>query len=171
MPAYTPVVLYRVQFKIMLASTLQKTLLAAATALSILPGLTQVAQAQPSSDLFGAISYSPSTKVYSSATGLSRQEAEQSALYSCRQQSRAKDCTVPLWFKNAWGALAVGSNGAYGTGWGYDTNHPGRGKSIAARYAVQTCKNYGGVNCRVIFTREAIYHVIDHGTVLVPAEQ
>ncbi|MFN6567358.1 DUF4189 domain-containing protein [Dendronalium sp. ChiSLP03b] len=155
----------------MLANRLQKTFFAAATALSILPGLPQVAQAQSSSDVFGAIAYSRSTKVYASATGLSRQEAERGALYNCQQQSRAKDCSVPLWFKNAWGALAVGSNGAYGTGWGYDTNNPRKGRAIAGRYALQTCKNYGGVNCRVIFTKEARYQVIDHGSVLVPANE
>lgn len=153
----------------MLVSKLQKTFLAVATVLSILPGLAQVAQAQSTPDLFGAIAYSPSTKVYASATGSSRVEAERGARYNCQRQSRANDCSIPLWFKNAWGALAVGSNGAYGTGWGYDTNRPGRGKSIAGRYATQTCKNHGGVNCRVILTREARYQVIDHGTVLIPA--
>ncbi|WP_414574621.1 DUF4189 domain-containing protein [Anabaena sp. CCY 9402-a] len=140
----------------MLANTLQKTLLAVATVLATLPGFTQVAQAQ-SRDLFAAISYSPSTGVYTSATGLSRQEAERGAFYSCKQQSRANDCSVPIWFKNAWGALAVGSNGAYGTGWGYDTQSPRRGRTIAGQYAVQTCKKYGGVNCRVVFTKEARY--------------
>jgi hypothetical protein len=155
----------------MLANTIKKSLLAVATALSILPGLAQVAQAQSKPDLFGAIGYSPSTRVTTGATGLSRQEAERSAIYNCQQQSQAKDCSVPLWFKNAWGAIAGGSNGAYGTGWGYDTNHPGKGRSIAARYAIQTCQNYGGVNCRVIFTREARYQVIDNGPVLIPANQ
>ncbi|MBE9036703.1 DUF4189 domain-containing protein [aff. Roholtiella sp. LEGE 12411] len=155
----------------MLASTLQKSLLAAATVLSFLPGMIKVAQAQSTSDLFGAIAYSHSTGVYTSVTGSSRQQAERSAFYNCQQQSRANDCSVPLWFKNAWGALAVGSNGAYGTGWGYDTNHPKKGRTIAGRYAVQTCQKYGGINCRVIFTTEARYQVIDNGTVLVPANQ
>ncbi|QSJ18538.1 DUF4189 domain-containing protein [Nostoc sp. UHCC 0702] len=155
----------------MLANTLQKTLLAAATALSILPGLIQVAQAESTPDLYGAIAYSRSTKVYASATGVSRTRAERGALDNCRQQSRAQDCSVPLWFKNAWGALAVGSNGVYGTGWGYNTTQPRKGRAIAARYALQTCKNYGGVNCRVIFTKEARYQVIDHGTVLVPVNE
>ncbi|BAZ50940.1 hypothetical protein NIES4103_35630 [Nostoc sp. NIES-4103] len=155
----------------MLANTLQKTLLAAATALAILPGLTEVAQAQSTPDLYGAIAYSSSTKVYASATGSSRQAAERGALYNCKQQSRAQDCSVPLWFKNAWGALAVGSNGAYGTGWGYDTTQPRKGRAIAARYALQTCKNYGGVNCRVVFTTEARYQVIDNGPVLIPVNE
>jgi serine/threonine-protein kinase len=155
----------------MLAKSLQKGLLVAATLLSVLPGFTQVAQAESTPDLFGAIAYSSSTGVYTSATGLSRKEAERGALSSCQRQSRASDCSVPLWFKNAWGALAVGSNGAYGAGWGYDTNYPARGRSIAGRYALQTCQKYGGVNCRVIFTKEARYQVIDHGTVLVPANE
>ncbi|MBW4612513.1 MAG: DUF4189 domain-containing protein [Desmonostoc vinosum HA7617-LM4] len=139
----------------MLANTFKKGLLAAATALSFLPGMTQVAQAQPAPDVYGAIAYSQSTGVYTSAISLSREEAEHIALYDCTRQSRTDDCSVPLWFKNAWGALAVGSNGAYGTGWGYDIRDPRRGKLIAGRYALQTCQDYGGVNCRVIFAREA----------------
>ncbi|HIK05783.1 MAG TPA: DUF4189 domain-containing protein [Trichormus sp. M33_DOE_039] len=138
----------------MFANTLQKTLLATATLLATLPGFTQIAQAQ-NRDLFGAIAYSQSTGVYTSATAVSRQEAERRAFAHCQRTSRASDCSVPLWFKNAWGALAVGSNGAYGSGWGYDTNNPGRGRTIAARYALQTCKQYGGVNCRIVHTREA----------------
>ncbi len=39
----------------MLANTFKKSLLAVAAALSILPGLAQVAQAQSNNDLFGAI--------------------------------------------------------------------------------------------------------------------
>ncbi|MCF4969241.1 DUF4189 domain-containing protein [Nostoc sp. CMAA1605] len=140
----------------MLANTLQKTLLATATVLATLPGLTQVAQAQ-SRDVFGAIAYSQSTGVYTSVTASSRQEAERRALAHCRRKSRAGDCSVPVWFKNAWGALAVGSNGAFGSGWGYDTNNPKRGRTIAGQYAVQTCRQYGGVNCRVVHTREARY--------------
>lgn len=153
----------------MLVSSLQRCLLAAATVLSILPAMAGVQAKTP--DLFGAIAYSPSTKIYTSATGASRQEVERRALYNCQQQSSARDCSVPLWFKNGWGALAVGSNNVYGTGWGYDTNHPSRGRAIAGRYAVQTCQKFGGVNCRVIFTKEARYQVIDNGPVLVPADR
>lgn len=154
----------------MLANKLQKTLLAAATVLATLPGFAQTAQAG-TPDVYGAIAYSQSTGVYTSAIGSKHEDAERGALYYCQQQSRANDCKVPVWFKNAWGALAVGSNGAYGSGWGYDTAYPSKGRAIAGRYAVQTCRKYGGVNCRVVYSREARYQVIDNGTVLNPVDR
>jgi hypothetical protein len=88
---------------------------------------------------FGAIAYSPATGVNAFVRDYgSREEAEKAALDSCRQ--RAGDCTVPLWFRNACGALAVGPNG-YGTGWGVD-------QGIAESYALQTCAKYSK-NCSV----------------------
>jgi len=64
---------------------------------------------------YGAIAYSPSTMAYGwSYDYPSRSAAESAALANCGKQ--ANDCIVPLWFRNACGALAIGSNG-YGTGW------------------------------------------------------
>ncbi|WP_414545965.1 protein kinase domain-containing protein [Nostoc sp. CCY0012] len=107
------------------------------------------------SDFFGAISYSSVTGIYGLATSSSQAEAESTALIDCQRKSGANDCLGLLWFKNSWGALAVGSNGAYGTGWGAKIDHPPGGKELAEEYALQTCQQYGGVNCRVIVSTEA----------------
>jgi hypothetical protein len=59
---------------------------------------------------YGAIAYSPSTKTYGwSYDYPSRGAAESEALSKCRM--KAKDCIVPLWFRNSCGALAIGSGG------------------------------------------------------------
>ncbi len=126
---------------------LQKSLLVTIAVFSLLPGITPSANAK-SKDVFGAISYSPSTKVYASGIARTKQSAINSALNNCISDSSAQDCTVPLWFKNGWGALAVGSTGGYGTGWG--SSQP-----LAERFALQTCRNYGNKNCQVIFIKEA----------------
>ena len=71
------------------------------------------AQAQ---EYYGAIAYSPRTSAHGWANDHpSRQEAEKAALGNCRKF--AKDCQVLVWFRNACGAVAVGSKG-YGWGWG-----------------------------------------------------
>ena len=81
---------------------------------------------------FGAIAYSPSTGVHGLSNDLgSQEEAEKAALNSCAQ--RARDCKVPLWFRNACGALAVGPNG-FGTGWGVD-------QGVAESYALKSAPN------------------------------
>jgi hypothetical protein len=131
----------------MLKNYFKKGLAAAITVCAILPGITQSAHAQ-GRNVYGAISYSPATKVYSSGTASSKQAAINAALRNCRRDSEAQDCTVPLWFRNAWGALAVASDGSYGTGWGTS-------QSLAEKFAVQTCARYGGGDCEVIFIREA----------------
>ncbi|HIK07881.1 MAG TPA: DUF4189 domain-containing protein [Trichormus sp. M33_DOE_039] len=125
----------------------QKGFLATITVCSLLAGITQSAHAQ-SRNVFGAISYSPSTQTYSSGIAKSKQAAINAALNNCIRESEAQDCTVPLWFKNAWGALAIGSDGSYGTGWGTS-------QALAEKFAVSTCQRYGGDNCRVIFIRQA----------------
>jgi hypothetical protein len=86
-------------------------------------------------DNFGAIAYSPSTGAYGwSYDYPSRSAAENVALANCRK--RAGDCVIPIWFRNACGALAVGSNG-YGSGWGTS-------RSIAERFALQVCGRHTG---------------------------
>lgn len=131
----------------MLKTYLKKGLLTAIAVCTFLPGATQTAHAQ-SRLVYGAISYSPSTRVYSSGTATSKQAAINAALRNCRRDSEAEDCTVPLWFRNAWGAIAVASDGSYGTGWGTD-------QSLAERFALQTCERYGGGDCEVVFVRQA----------------
>src|ERR1700681_405368 len=68
---------------------------------------------QAAADNFGAIAFSAS----SGAAGYSydyasRDEAEERALQEC-----GRGCEVVLWFKNACGALAVGTGNGYGSGW------------------------------------------------------
>ncbi len=152
----------------MLSSLFRNTMLISAIAASLLPFVASKAEA---ADAFGAISYSPSTHVYESAVTWSRAAAEREALYNCQKNSGAGDCRTLIWFENAWGALAVGSNGTYGTGWGYDHKNVENGRYIAGRYAVQTCRKYGGVNCRVVFARPAIAQTIDNGTNLNPVHE
>jgi uncharacterized caspase-like protein len=99
----------------------------------------QVTAAIPSHDRYGAIAYSPSTAAQGWAYDLSSQaEAESVALAKCREH--ATDCIVPIWFRNACGALAVGSSG-YGAGWGND-------QKTAEGTALQTCSKYSG-NCGI----------------------
>jgi serine/threonine-protein kinase len=96
-------------------------------------GLALAAQDAAARDQYGAIAYSSST----GATGWaynhrSRGAAEGAALANCRQH--ASDCTVPVWFRNACGAIAVGFDG-YGTGWGNN-------RQLAESYALKTCRDF-----------------------------
>jgi len=64
-------------------------------------------------DNFGAIAFSSSRgAVGYSYDYHSGNEAQQSALQSC-----GTDCKIVVRFANACGALAVGTDGSYGTGW------------------------------------------------------
>jgi serine/threonine-protein kinase len=91
-------------------------------------------------DNYGAIAYSPSTGAYGwSYDHVSQASAVSAALAECSQ--RAGDCQVPLWFRNACGALAVGSGGGFGTGWGTS-------RGIAERYALRVCRQHAG-SCSV----------------------
>jgi hypothetical protein len=57
------------------------------------------------------------------------------ALSNCRQH--AGDGVVPIWFRNACAALAVGFSG-YGSGWGTS-------RRLAESFALRSCrKNTGG---------------------------
>jgi serine/threonine-protein kinase len=95
--------------------------------------------ALPPGDKFGAIAYSPSTTAHGWAFDFgSQSEAEAAALTNCRQH--ASDCIIPIWFRNACGALAVGPSG-YGSGWGVD-------RGTAEGYAMQTCRKYSK-NCGI----------------------
>jgi hypothetical protein len=84
---------------------------------------------------YGAIAYSPSTKAYGwSYDYPSRGAAEREALSGCR--AKASDCIIPLWFRNACGALAIGPNG-YGTAWATE-------RSSAERRALDVCRRNSG---------------------------
>ncbi len=100
---------------------------------------------------FGAIAYSSSTQMYGFAVQQSKEAAEVSALKDCLAKTNSHDCQTLIWFENSWGALAIGNNGAAGTGWG--TN-----EISAKRFAIQVCNQYGGKSCHVIFTRRAVFY-------------
>ena len=91
--------------------------------------------ATAAADNYGAIAYSSSSGAHGwSIDYRSRAAAENAALANCQQH--AADCSVPIWFRNACGALAVGSNG-YGSGWGTS-------RSIAESIALRGCRVHSG---------------------------
>lgn len=91
-------------------------------------------------DSYGAIAYSPTTRADGWSHSFStRADAERRALREC--SGRARDCRVAIWFKNACGALAVGQNGGWGSGWGNDRRR-------AELEAIGVC-NQHGAGCRV----------------------
>ncbi|MBM3393319.1 MAG: DUF4189 domain-containing protein [Betaproteobacteria bacterium] len=72
-----------------------------------------------------------------------RAQARDSAVRTCIKaaKSTSAGCAEQLWFKESCGALATGDNGAFGTGWGDN------GK-LACRWALQSCRDAGGMACR-----------------------
>ena len=92
---------------------------------------------------FGAIAVGrDGNRAGTSFAQATRADAEAVAEESCRGTGKdvVKDCAVKVWFQDACGALAVGKNGAYGTGW---NNSP----AGACRWAVSTCRKNGGIQC------------------------
>jgi hypothetical protein len=74
-----------------------------------------VISSAPLEEHFGAIAYSSQTRAHGWAQNYpSRDAAEQAALSLCRKH--ASDCRAVLWFRNACGAFATGTNGP---GWGW----------------------------------------------------
>ncbi len=91
-------------------------------------------------DNYGAIAFSQQTGTIGwSYDYRTRADAERTALQKCANSAR--DCTVPIWFRNACGAIAIGDNNGFGTGWGTD-------RGIAESYALQTCRKHAR-NCSV----------------------
>jgi len=94
----------------------------------------------PTDEYYGAIAYSPTSRAHGWAYDYpSRKAAERRALTQCGRH--AEDCIVPVWFRNACGALAVGSDG-YGSGWGSSRKN-------AEGQAIQSCRRYSA-GCAVI---------------------
>ena len=90
--------------------------------------------ASPSPTYYGALAYSPTTRAEGLATDyLSREHAERIAVANCSKQ--AKDCIAVAWFWNGCGALAVGANGGFGSGWGIN-------RKAAETYALDQCAKY-----------------------------
>lgn len=113
----------------------------------MLVGLVGLVPAQSASaaDTYGAIAYSPSTGRYGYSSGYGgQQQATIAALGYCASTG-APDCRIAVWYRNAWGALARGSNGAWGWGWG--TSREG-----ANYQALKGCNDHGGASCKIYLT-------------------
>lgn len=102
-----------------------------------------VAHAQQG-DLYGAIAYSPQTRMIGvSSDNPTQAEAESVALQNCKIESNnAADCKVVMWVRNACAALAVGQDGGWGTDWGND-------RATAERKALAFCGKYSQT-CQVV---------------------
>jgi len=99
-----------------------------------------VASGAASAEYFGAIAYSPTSGVYGfSYDHGSRRDAEARAISECRMRGRG--CKIAIWFKNACGSVAVGSNG-WGTAWAGT-------RRDAERAANRNCSRYTG-GCRTL---------------------
>jgi hypothetical protein len=91
-------------------------------------------------DNYGAIAYSPSTGAHGYSYDFpSRGQAETRALAECR--ARGRGCKIAVWYVNACGALATGSNG-WGSAWAGT-------RSAAESRAVRQCARFTR-NCRVL---------------------
>ncbi len=91
-------------------------------------------------DNFGAISYSNTTGAYGYSYDYpSRGQAEDRSLNECSKRGRG--CKVVLWFRNACGALATGTNYGYGFAWAASR---GEAEQVALKY----CQKYTD-SCKV----------------------
>jgi hypothetical protein len=89
---------------------------------------------------YGAIAYSPRTRAHGYAVKYgSRAEAERRAKSECGEH----DCQIAAWYYNSCGAVATGSNGAWGGAQGSSMQEAG------AR-AQARCARQGGADCRVL---------------------
>jgi uncharacterized protein DUF4189 len=114
-------------------SILRRTTLASAVVLS-------TAGTAASADNFGAIAFSQATGGYGySYDHATRSQAESRAMAECR--SRNRGCKVAIWFKNACGAVATGSNG-WGSAWAGS-------RDGAERAAIGYCRQHTN-NCQVL---------------------
>jgi serine/threonine-protein kinase len=89
-------------------------------------------------DKYGAIAFSQDTGRHGYSYNYdSRGEAERRALNEC-----GRGCTVAVWFRNACGALAVGEDNAYGSGWSTSRRE-------AENIAMNGCGEHSG-SCSVV---------------------
>ena len=107
-------------------------------------------KAQAATQDYGSIAYSPSKQVVAAGLAGSASAAAADAVRQCQVQGGAADCWALGWFHNAVGAFARATNGAYGSGQGW-ANNVNDATGFADRYAIQTCHDNGGVDCRVTF--------------------
>ena len=90
----------------------------------------------------GAIAFAQSTGSLGWSFNFNtRGEAETSALKEC--VNRGGNCTVPVWFCNACGAIATTSDRGFGSGWGTT-------RALAEKFALQSCtQNNPGKKCSI----------------------
>ena len=92
-------------------------------------------------DYYGAISYSKTTRSLGYVYDMeSQDEAESAALIAC--SDFASDCEPMIWFRNACGAMAVSSEGAWGSNWGED-------EATAEKKALAGCGQYAK-DCQIV---------------------
>lgn len=125
----------------MVKSVLKQNIIYATSAI-----LLFAAQVSFAGDKYGAIAYSLEENVYGYATNYDTQDAAESvALDKCveKLESYETECSIELWFKNAYGVLALGDNG-FGTGYGTY-------KQDAQLMALDNCRQYTE-NCDIELT-------------------
>lgn len=118
-----------------------KTMLAVAAVCAATPPAS--AWADDHDGPFGAIAYSQTHDNSYFVTDYPTQaDAEAAALADCKNDDPSDTtCTIPLTFQNACGAFAKAGDGAWGTGWGAT-------QDLADQWAVDTCRQYGGTDCK-----------------------
>lgn len=90
---------------------------------------------------FGAIAYAPTGKALGwSYNFASRKQAEREALKNCNKHGGG--CKIANWFRNACGAIAIGTNGGWGADWGVSLNQ-------AKSKTVKQCGKYDS-GCKVV---------------------
>lgn len=91
-------------------------------------------------DRWGSIAFSPDTRANGYSYNYPSKAAAQSrAMVNC--DNNADDCRIVVNFRNACGALAVGSNGGWGANWGTT-------RAAAENNALRVCRNNDD-GCRV----------------------
>ncbi len=123
------------------------------------PGYANTSPSASTVELFGAIAYSPSTKVSSTGSAWVEAAAKGQALYQCVLQSQANDCRIQLSFSNGYGALALSSNDVIGRGISKINEYPNPDpdhEKLAIQQALTLCKKAGGQRCRVISIQSAV---------------
>ncbi len=108
----------------------------------VLFSLTMSASVAQARDYYGAISYSQVTGAHGYSYDYGNQAAAQNRAVNECIGAGGTDCVVSTWFRNACGALAVGT----GNGWG---SHWGNNRNGAEYNAMQAC-NRNARNCQIV---------------------
>ena len=97
-----------------------------------------------SSMRYGAIARSDSGTLGVSSGLADADAAAIAAVRDCQSNENAMvACPVIVDFHNACGAVAAGTDGSWGSDWGYDA-------AEAGAKAIAVCRSYGGQDCQVV---------------------